>query len=212
MSTEATTMTLHRALSELKVVDARIQRAITELVPVGLHQKDGLVNGTTKLDEFTKAATAGLQSAQDLIIRKGKLKSAIVEANGKTIVKVGGKEMTIADAINQKQSIAFKKQLLESIKAKLQSTTGKLNQGNEQVNKNLDAILNAALGKETAKAGGDAVDNIAKPYLEMNRVHMADPLEAQKLVETLAREIEDFESDVDAALSEINAVTMVTIS
>ena len=43
-------MTIHRALSELKLIDAKIEKGIAAINPTGMYQKDKLVNGQIKQD------------------------------------------------------------------------------------------------------------------------------------------------------------------
>lgn len=204
-------MTIHRALSELKLIDAKIEKQITEILPSGVHQKGKLVEGYIKEDEFKTNAQSKYDSVNDLISRKTKIKSAVVEANGITMVKVGEKEMTIADAINFKGIIKFKKKLIETLKQKHRQAVAALNKNNDLVNQNVQRILEATFGKENVKVGKEDVEAVRKPYMEANEFHLFDPLEVDKTVEKLEKEVAEFEAEVDAVLSEANAVTFIEI-
>ncbi len=204
-------MTLHRALSELKLIDSKITKQITDIIPVGLAQKGKLVNGQFKQDEFEKSAQSKFQSVNDLIERKSEIKSAIVIANSETKVKVAGVEMTIAQAINKKNSIELKKALAKHMKDVYVRTTGALNKNNETVNGNLQKLLEASFGKDNVKSDSEDVTAISKPFLEQNAFHLIDPLEINKKLEAIETEISQFEADVDSALSEVNAVTFIEI-
>ena len=81
-------MTIHRALSELKLIDARIEKAINVVEPTGLMQLNKPVNGFYAKDDFEKDVKAKFQSVSDLIERKNSIKSAIVKANGETTVTI----------------------------------------------------------------------------------------------------------------------------
>lgn len=204
-------MTIHRGLSELKLIDSKIEKQINEILPTGTFQKGKLVEGFMEKDVFEKNAKSRFDSVNDLISRKSKIKSAIVEANGKTSVTVGGKEMTIADAINFKNIIKFKKKLIEVLKAKHRTAVGVLNKNNELVNQNVQRILEATFGKENVKVGDKDVDAVRTPYLEANEFHLFDPIKVDETVEKLEKEVAEFEADCDATLSEINAVTFIEI-
>ena len=67
------------------------------------------------------------------------------------------------------------------------------------------------MGKDNVKIGENDVNSITEPYIEKNEFHLVDPLNLAKTIEDLSDEIEDFESNVDAALSEINALTFIEI-
>ena len=202
-------MTIHRGLSELKLIDSKIEKHISEIVPSGIYQKGKLVNGHVLEEEFEKVAKSKFDSVNSLIERKNKIKSAIVTVNGATKVNVAGTEMTIADAINFKTVVKFKKKLIATLKQRHSVTIGALTQNNDQVNANVQRILEATFGKENVKVGKDDVEAVRKPYLEANEFHLFDPLKVDQTVEKLEKEVFDFEAEVDAVLSEINATTLI---
>lgn len=204
-------MTIHRALAELKLIDAKIEKQISEIVPSGIYQKGKLINNYVKEEDFSISAKSKFDSVNDLIARKNAIKSAIVEANGITRVKVSEKEMTIADAINFKAVVKFKKKLIETLKARQQQAVAQLNQQNAIVEQNVQRILEATFGKENVKAGKDDVESVRKPYMEANEFHLFDPLKVAEKVEAMEKEVGDFEMEVDAVLSEINAVTFIEV-
>lgn len=204
-------MTIHRALSELKLIDSKIEKQINEIVPSGIYQKGKLINNYVKEEDFSTSAKSKFDSVNDLIARKNAIKSAIVEANGVTKVKVSEKEMTIADAINFKAAIKFKKKLIETLKARQQQAVAQLNQQNTIVEQNVQRILEATFGKENVKAGKDDVESVRKPYMDANEFHLFDPLKVAEKVEAIEKEVGDFEMEVDAVLSEINAVTFIEV-
>lgn len=208
---EVQKMTIHRALSELKLINARIEKAISAIEPTGVTQKDKLVNQFYKKEDFEKEAKAKFKSVNDLIERKNKIKSAIVNANGVTQVEINGEKMTIADAINFKQVIDFKKKLIATLEQKHRNAKATAEQNNKQVEDNALRLAEAALQKDNVKINdGDAVA-ITEPYLTKNQFHLVDPLKVDELAEKLQKAVNDFESEVDAVLSEINAVTVIEI-
>lgn len=204
-------MTIHRALSELKLIDSKIEKQINEIVPSGIYQKGKLINNYVKEEDFSTSAKSKFDSVNDLIARKNAIKSAIVEANGVTKVKVSEKEMTIADAINFKAVVKFKKKLIETLKARQQQAVAQLNQQNMVVEQNVQRILEATFGKENVKAGKDDVESVRKPYMDANEFYLFDPLKVAEKVEAMEKEVGDFEMEVDAVLSEINAVTFIVV-
>lgn len=204
-------MTIHRALAELKLIDARIEKAIEAMEPTGLTQSGRLVNQVYKREEFEESARAKFQSVNDLIERKTKIKSAIVRANGVTLVTINEKNMTIADAINFKYVVEYKKKLINTLEKRHRSMVAKMEMTNKQVEDNALKLAEAALQKNNVKiSDGDAVA-ITGPYIEKNQFHLIDPLKVEELVGKLRDEVNAFESEVDAVLSEINAVTIIEV-
>lgn len=204
-------MTLHRALSELKIIDSRIEKGIEKIDPTGYMQKGKLVNSFLQKDEFDENAKSKLQSITDLIERKNKIKSAIVHANGKTMVKIGDKEMTIADAINFKGIVEFKRALINKLEGHLRINQGVINRENEKTNARALQLAVAALSKDNVKIGDADAIAITEPFIKVNEYHLVDPLGVEKLCEEMTDELDDFETEVDATLSEINAITIVEI-
>lgn len=204
-------MTIHRALAELKLIDSRIEKGINNVEPTGLMQEGKLVNGFYPKDDFEKEAQAKLQSVTDLIDRKNDIKSAITKANGTTIVEIAGKKMTISDAINYKTVIGFKKALIKQLVNKHNQAKAKVEQNNKQVDDNALRLAEAALQKDNVKINdGDAVA-ITEPYIKKNKFTLVDPLKVEELEEKLQTEVNEFEAEVDAVLSEINALTIIEV-
>lgn len=204
-------MTIHRALAELKLIDARIESAIAAIEPTGNMQKGKLVNMYYSLEDFEKNAKARFQSVNDLMERKTKIKSSIVRANGVTKVTIGGVEMTIADAINFKGIVSFKKRLIDNLKSKHAHAKAVTEKNNVNVEANALRLAEAALQKDNVKLGDNDAVAITEPYLDKNRFSLVDPLKVEELVEKLTTEVNAFETEVDAVLSEINAITTIEI-
>jgi hypothetical protein len=170
------------------------------------------VNGFYEKAQFEADAKAKYQSVIDLIERKNKIKSAIVTANGLTTVEISGNKMTIADAINFKAVVAFKKSLIATLSKKHNSIKSKLTAENEKINN--VALENAKImigkqGDDRVKPTDEDVKNIVEPFIKRNEFHLVDPLAVESLVEKLQTEVDNFEVEVDAVLSEINAITVI---
>lgn len=204
-------MTIHRALSELKLIDAKIDKQTGEIIPSSFAQKGKLIMGYMTEEAFEKEAQSKYDSVVDLIDRKLKIKSAIVKANGSTTVTIAGKVMTIADAINFKAIVLKKIQLVNRLRAMHNKALGDLNKNNEIVEQNVQRLLEATFGKENVKVGNGDVDAVRKPYMEANTFHLFDPLKVVAKLEAMEKEVSDFQSEVDATLSEINATTFIEI-
>lgn len=114
MTTEK--MTIHKALAELKTMDARIAKAIHE-TPYVLAVKHSAekINGMT-VDNFKDKMRSGYQKATNLIARRDAMKRAVVLSNATTKVKIGDNEYTVAEAIEMKNhGMEFKSDLLRQM-------------------------------------------------------------------------------------------------
>ena len=100
MTTE--TMTVHKALAELKILDSRIGDAILsgDFVITKKNNQD-TVKGKTA-EQYKTKATESYQKASDLIRRRNAIKNAVVVSNANTTVKIGDAEYTVVEAIEKK--------------------------------------------------------------------------------------------------------------
>lgn len=100
-------ISITRALSELKLLDKRILKGIKDADFLSYE-----INKKNVLKTFEPKEQ--LQSVEDLIARRSTLKSKIMESNASTKVKIAGKEMLVIEAIEMKETIQYKKQLLNT--------------------------------------------------------------------------------------------------
>jgi len=202
-------MTIHRALSELKLIGAKIEAGIDAVNPSGVVQKGKLVDNIYPQETFEKAAKEKFQSVVDLITRRNKIKSAIVQANGNTTIKVAGQTMTIADAINLKTVVELKKKFIDTLKKRHGKSKINLEKGNAPVEANALKLAEVALGKQGIKIGDNDAQAVIEPFLLANKFTLVDPLDIEKKIATMEEEVNNFEAEVDAVLSEVNATTFI---
>lgn len=202
-------ISITRALAEIKTLDARIVKATNDRyveMSVG-----GSVVGSNRSEDETKAAIKQkFQSFTDLVKRRNALKCAIVSSNANTKVKIGDKEMLVAEAIERKNSIAFEEQMINNLRSQHRTAISKVESTNIQANQRLDQMIEVNLGKDR-KASEDDYDVIAKPFMAKNEAKLIDPLDLEVLVQQLQNDVDEFKLNVDFALSEINAVTKITV-
>ena len=204
-------MSIHRGLAELKTIDSRIEKLIHQIKPTGIMQKGKLVNNYYTKEDFEKNARAKFQAVNDLISRKNQIKSAITKANVTTQVEISGKKMTIADAINYKSIADSLKYLISDLESKHRKAKTLTEQNNAKISENALLLAKEALQKDNVKINeGDAVA-ITEPYIERNEFKLVDALKVEDLIEGIQKDIDNFETEVDATLSEINAITQIEI-
>ena len=202
-------MTIHRGLSELKLIDAKVSKQLQEIDPIGGYQKGKLINNRIKEEDFKNNAKSNWDSMTDLLNRKTKIKSAIVLSNAMTKVKVGDREMSIAEAITKKENIETYRNIIDTLKMKVKKVHAVLNESNEKVKNNCQQVILATVGKDSTDT--KQIDEISKQFMITNEVHIFDPIEIEKKIEELEKDYMEFKSEVDAVLSESNATTMIEI-
>ena len=204
-------LSIHRALSEMKLIDSKINTALETIEPTGAMQTGKLVNNHYQKADFEKDAKAKFQRIQDLITRKNIIKKAIVQKNAEVQVKIGNKTMSIADAISFKAIVDIKQKLIDTLKSKNNKTKSTIERYNTQVDASALNIAGKAMENSNIKIGDKDAAYIIDPYVKTHEIHLVDPLKVEKTIETLQNELEEFVAEVDAVLSEANALNKIEI-
>ncbi len=208
---EKTTISIHRALAELKTLDQRISERIQEFRPVAVSVKGKKIDGHITPEEFDKKSKSDFDFIQSAMSRKHSIKMAIVASNAKTKIKIGTEEMTVADAITQKSYIQQKKDLIRRMEAVNAASKRLIEQHNIDVESRIFQLLDKQSGKDQTKNDPDEMTKFTNAYKDMYRIEFHDPISYEKTIEKFKKELDEFETNVDAALSESNAITLVEI-
>jgi hypothetical protein len=202
-------MSIHRALAELKTLDARIDSACSGTFIYANKKSNAKISGMS-IEDAKKFLVGNYDRAKDLIERRKKIKSAIVESNAKTEVEVAGIKMTVADAIERKSSVEYEKNLLSNLKTQFQRANSKVTSENEVLPQKLETYLSGVLGAKDQRTV-EEVDSHTKSFMTRNEWELIDPLHLNEKIRAIEDEIINFEMEVDATLSEVNAITFIEI-
>lgn len=200
-------MTVTEGLAELKLLDERIKKAIAKDF-VWSGKKSAITSETTR--EHKALSESAYASAADLIENRKKIKSAIVQSNAITMVTVGTKVMTVADAIERKSSIEYDKMLRDTLVRQYKFSEKNVLENNDRVQDKIDSMLEKIASSASADIES-AQKVMSEAYLANNGWEIIDPIEALAKAEALDHEITAFERDVDVALSVSNAVTFIEV-
>jgi hypothetical protein len=203
-------MSIHQALAELKLLDKRINSAIGGATFVSYAVGKKPVRGFNTVKEFEDYATAAYQSVNDLIKRRNRIKAAIVLSNATTKINVGGVEMTVAEALERKQSIVYEQKLLQKLVQDLNVAVNAVDKENLSVQHRLEELLKISLGTERKGKEAEA-EAISKGFKEDNEARLVDPIKIREEIDKLQQRIDDFLTQVDYRLSESNTITMIEI-
>lgn len=206
-------ISITEALNELKLYDSKILKAITNAKLVGAAKKSSDKVGVFKKEDFEDRAKASYQSVTDLIANRNALKSAIVKSNAITEVTVNGKTMTVAEAIERKNSIDYDETFLTEMKKQYVNATDTVTRENKKVDNKVDELLATLIGKDSSKEiSKESQEAIEKPYRAKNEYEFIDPIGLLDKIETLEAEIDGFKSEVDTRLAVANSITMIEIN
>lgn len=210
MTTE--TMTVHKALAELKILDSRIGNAILsgDFVITKKNNQD-TVKGKTAEQYKTKAEEA-FQKASDLICRRNAIKNAVVVSNANTTVKIGNKDYTVVEAIEKKNhGMDYYVQLRDVLRQQFSKQNAELEKHNASLQQKAEQFVTGLMGGKDVKTGSEEFSTAVDTYIKSNTMTLLDPLGIEKKIEELDDMINSFLPEVDAALSVSNAVTTITI-
>lgn len=213
MTTEK--MTVHKALAELKTIDDRINKAIRDVTYVlAVKHSAEKINGMT-VANFKEKMRSGYQKVTDLIARRDAMKRAVVLSNATTKVRVGDNEYTVAEAIEMKNhGMEFRSALLRQMNSAYVSAQNELTRNSgETLEKKAEqyvlAVIAAQPKDSKMSVDSEAMKALRKTYIENNTYDLVDPLDVAKIMETLDAEINEFNAEVDAALSTSNALNVI---
>ena len=195
-------MTITRALAELKNINARIEKLTAN--SLFMSTTGSAFGACSEID-----IRANWTSVNDLISRYEKMKFAILQSNSSTIVKIGGREYTVAEAIAMKDCIQYRKNLLDKVKRDRTYVLNTVAQHQNIIQNKLDTLLQTNF-KERLTSEAD-IKNIQEAYMKTNEIKIVDPLKLDSLIPKLESEYDDFMTNVNFTLSESNAITTIAV-
>lgn len=207
MSKTETIMSVTQGLAELKLLEKRLSKSLTRVKWSDVSSKNN------KIDEIQlkKLAESEYQSYNDLLKRRDTIKRAIILNNATTNINIGNWSGSVAEAIEQKSNLEFKKRLVENMKFSLLSSQEDFKRKELDLERRLDNLLQSELGKDI-KTNPDTINAITVSFKETNKIIHHDPLNLKDKIEKLESEVEDFETNVNWKLSEINGKSTITIT
>lgn len=211
MTTE--TMTIHRGLAELKVLENRILKTISEAkFCAAAKQSMKKLNGVP-IEDYKKDAQSSLDSINDLIARHDAIKRAISESNAKTTVTINGVVYTVAESIYMNQhGIDFKQRLLNMLDYQYSNSIANIETANARLSDRADDYTKSlASASEKSNMDPEAIRDARDGYIERETMILIDGIDIKKIRDEITSKISKFKAEVDAVLSASNATTEITI-
>lgn len=211
MTTE--TMTIHRALAEINVLEDRISKLTREAVFCGAAKQSMKKLGGVTIEEYKANGQSSLDKIKDLIARLNAIKRAISESNAVTHRTVCGKDYTIAQIIWMNQhGIDFLSNLLNQMERQYSNAVSVIETTNSRLSDRADDfVIRSNNPADKDGMSPDAIRDMRDGYIERETMILIDGINIKKTKENLADEINSFKAEVDAVLSESNATTEITI-
>lgn len=211
MKTE--TMTVHEALSEIKVASKRITGTLMEMSVVTANRKNATKINGIEPEKFNAQAKADFQSITDLWKRLTAMKAAIATYNASQKITVGDKEYTIAEAIYMKEyGMPLKQTIVHTLNKQYQNAVNKVTVENSdsKLGATAERLAISTFGSKD-KADSVEVEKFIATYKENNQHVLIDPINIKAVITEFQSEIDAFEAKVDSAIQIANATHIITI-
>jgi len=207
------TMTIHKALSELKVLDARIESEITVTTFVVANKHSNKKINGVDVTEYAATVKDEYKSIRSLINRRNAIKRAVTLSNAVTKVKIGDKEYTVAEAIDMKNAgMNNYQRLLDQIGNNLKYAQRKCEGENgEKLDQRAESYLKTMFDSADPKNLSEEIEKQRKAFIESQSFELVDPINASDVLKELKDMTDTFMSDVDSALSVSNALTSIEV-
>ena len=212
MSTSET-MTIHKALSELKVIGERITKGLNKMPFVLINEHVNTKIQGVDISEYTKQMMSAHQAVVDLINRRNAIKRAVVKSNATTIVVIAGKEYTVAEAIEMKNhGMEFVKLLMGKMASELDRAkrNAEINNGSA-LESRADGYIRNLFNTTDMKNLTAEAKSARDEFIKQHTTELVDPLKVSDKIAALEKEYYDFITEVDAILSVSNATTEIEV-
>lgn len=211
MTTEK--MTVHKALCELKTMDARITRAIHGPTYVLANKHANAKVSGKSVSAYCEEVKSAYQSARDLIARRDAIKRAVTLSNATTKVIIGGSEFTVAEAIEMKNhGIPMRQKLLDKL-----ANDNRIAQNQADANNGTcletraDEYVKSLYGNADMKGVSDEIKKVRAEFITAQTMELVDPINVDAEMKRLEESINGFTVEIDSALSVSNALTEITV-
>lgn len=211
MTTE--TMTIHKALCELKTIDTRISKEINSGPFVVANKHSNTKISGVDVSEFCEQIKSRMQSVNDMIKRRNAIKCAVVQSNAVTTVSVAGKEYTVAVAIDMKNNgMQYLKYWLQKMTTDYNKAQREANAANGDIlEQRADDYIKTMYGNTDMKNASEEAKKSRAEFIAAQTYELVDPIKIVTSMEEIENHINQFMVEIDSALSVSNAVTTITI-
>lgn len=211
MTTE--TMTIHKALCELKTIDDRIHKELDTGLFVFANKKANKMVRGVLIEKFCSEQEDKYKSVTSLIERKNAIKREVIASNAITKITVAGEEYSVAEAIYMKGSGI---DLLQAVLMKLDIDNqrarrdAETNNG-EALEQKADQHIATLYSNYDKKDMPEEMKKSRENFINSQTFVVVDPINATEKMKALREKIDAFVVEIDSALSVSNALTSITI-
>lgn len=205
MKEETKKVTLTQLLSEIKLIDSKIEGKSGRLVPVATKKGKTLENCNMTLKEFTDKIKSESDSIDYLFKRKIELKSLLIDTNNKTFVTFMGEKCSISNLLVKKEYLRSEQDFYKFILNRINSIESSISMTNDRVDREALSLIKDKTEEVNAA-------ELMELYKTNNKRELFDPIKLKDKAVAKLEYLEEFYSNIDDELSIINATTTVEIA
>ena len=207
------TMTIHKALSELKTIDKRFSKELNDFNPFTTNKHSNAKIAGVPVAEYMNSTRDVYKSICTLNNRYNAIKRGITKSNATTVVKIGDKEYTVAEAIDMKNvGVKRLQDILNKMEVQYERCRRDAERKNgDELDRRADDYVKSLYENADMKNMSDELKKVRDTFVESQTTDILDPIGAQKTMKELKDTIDSFMSEVDSALSVSNALTTIEV-
>jgi len=206
-------MTVHKALSELKIIGERIEKEISGMNFLAVNKHSNAKMNGLPVADYINQTKDKYKSVMTLINRRNAIKRAVTKSNATTMVNVGDEEYTVAEAIDMKNfGMNYQRGMLSRLESQWRSVQSMAERENgDKLDRRADEYIKSLYENADMKNMSDEIKKVRDAFVESQTMDIIDPIGAEKTMADLRDKIDAFMSEVDSALSVSNALTTIEV-
>lgn len=203
-----TKISLTRVLSEIKSITEALATHAT-IAAVSTNKTGRVVTENCSHEQFKLTSQSRFDAWTAQVERLVLLKTLRNKANVLVEVTVGGKQMTMDQAIAKKAMLTWQKSALANFKAQLQKAQLEVTKADADVQISIDKAVAAAVASNALTTEQSNVFKAMYEHSLGKQIAVGDNIKTS--LEKLEKYITEFSNEIDYVLSEANANTHVEI-
>lgn len=209
-----TTMSITRALTRAKTIEKQLARLVESQYVVTLMKRE-VDDVSDVFKDNLKMTKSNFDQFNDLFAELNNIKAAVRKSNEVTKVVIGGEELSVADALVYKNTIAYRNSFLDRITRENRNAESRVEQSKINADTKFASVRENLIKNSQ---GQDVSEDYLKTVLTEEERRLKKAIVEVKVsginnvneyIEAERKRIDTFLEEVDYVLSESNATTII---
>lgn len=207
-------MSITRALTRAKTIEKQLTRLVESQYVVTLMKRE-VDDVSDVFKDNLKMTQSNFDQFNDLFAELNNIKAAVRKSNEVTKVVIGGEELTVADALVYKNTIAYRNSFLDRITRENRNAESRVEQSKISADTKFASVRENLIKNSQ---GQDVSEDYLKTVLTEEERRLKKAIVEVKVsgikdvndyIEAERKRIDTFIEEVDYVLSESNATTII---